>query len=187
MWDHRRMSVEPIDGRHLRSARSRAAVVDAMLDLLRERGVQPSAQEIADRAGVSLRTVFRHHDDMDSLLATALAQQVERVGHLFAPVEEMDVDAFVDQRAALFEEIGGVRRAGLRHDQVGVIQQGLADSHRRLRQQVTSAFGVEGTTLEAVDVATSWAAWDTLRRDQGLTVDEAKSVMTHIVTRLLEG
>jgi TetR/AcrR family transcriptional regulator of autoinduction and epiphytic fitness len=180
------MASEPIDGRHLRSARSRAAVVDAVLDLLRERGEQPSAQEIADRAGVSLRTVFRHHDDMDSLLATALAHQMERIGHLYAPVESMPVDEFVARRAFLFEEIGGVRRAGIRHDQVEVIREGLADSHRRLRAQVASAFGVEGTALEAIDAATSWAAWDTLRRDQELSVTDAKVVMAHTVARLLE-
>jgi TetR/AcrR family transcriptional regulator of autoinduction and epiphytic fitness len=181
------MSAEPVDGRHLRSARSRAAVVDAVLDLLRERGEQPSAQEIADRAGVSLRTVFRHHDDMDSLLATALAHQMERVGPLYAPLPPMPAAEFVDRRAMLFEGIAGVRRAGIRHDQVAVIREGLADSHRRLRAQVASAFGAEGTTLEAIDAATSWAAWDTLRRDQELSVADAKAVMTHMVTRLLEG
>jgi TetR/AcrR family transcriptional regulator of autoinduction and epiphytic fitness len=181
------MSVEPIDGRHLRSARSRAAVVEAMLDLLRERGEQPSAQEIADRAGVSLRTVFRHHDDMESLLATALEHQMKHVGHLFDPVSTMGVEEFVERRASLFEQIAGVRRAGLRYDGIAVIREGLDQSHRRLRDQVASAFGVEGTTLEAVDVATSWAAWDTLRRDQGLDVAAAKAVVVHTVTRLLEG
>lgn len=180
-------NVEPIDGRHLRSARSRAAVVDAVLDLLRERGEQPSAQEIADRAGVSLRTVFRHHDDMESLLATALAHQMERVGHLYADLDRMPVTPFVARRAALFEEIAGVRRAGIRHDEVAVIRQGLTESHDRLRAQAASAFGIDGLVLDAVDMATSWAAWDALRRDQGLSVEDASTVMVHVVTRLLEG
>lgn len=179
--------MEAVDGRHQRSARTREAVVDAMLDLLREREEQPSAQDIADRAGVSLRTVFRHHDDMDSLFATALEHQMERVGHLFEPLEPMEPAAFVERRATLFEEIAGVRRAGLRHDRHPVIQRGLADSRRNLRRQVVSAFAVEGVTLEAVDVATSWSAWDTLRRDQGLDVATARTVMTHTLVRLLDG
>lgn len=181
------MSAEPIDGRHLRSARSRAAVVDAMLDLLKERGEQPSAQEIADRAGVSLRTVFRHHDDMESLLATALEHQMTRIGHLFERLPPMGVDEFVDRRAALFEQIAGVRRAGVRYDGIRVVREGLEQSHELLRAQVASVFGVDGTALEAIDVATSWAAWDALRRDQRLAVDEAKAVVVHVVTRLLEG
>jgi AcrR family transcriptional regulator len=158
-----------------------------MLDLLRERGEQPSAQEIADRAGVSLRTVFRHHDDMESLLATALEHQMTRIGHLFEPLPAMDAASFVDQRAALFEQIAGVRRAGIRYDGIKVVREGLEESHRRLREQVESAFGVTGLTLEAVDMATSWAAWDALRRDQGLSVDDAKAVVVHAVTRLLGG
>lgn len=181
------MSAAPIDGRHQRSVRSRAAVVDAMLDLLRERGEQPSAQEIADRAGVSLRTVFRHHDDMETLLATALEHQMSRVRHYFAPVSAMTVEAFVDLRSELFEEIAGVRRAALRHDQTRVIQVGLADSHRSLRDQAAAAFAIEGMALDGVDMATSWGAWDTLRRDQGLEVEEAKAVMRHVVSRILGG
>lgn len=158
-----------------------------MLDLLRERGEQPSAQEIADRAGVSLRTVFRHHDDMESLLATALEHQMTRVGHLFDPLPAMDPAAFVDRRAALFEQIAGVRRAGIRYDGIKVIRQGLEQSHARLRAQVESAFGLRGMALDAVDMATSWSAWDALRRDQGLSVDDAKAVVVHTVTRLLGG
>lgn len=180
------MTAEPVDGRHERSARSRAAVVDAMLDLLREHEEQPSAQQIADRAGVSLRTVFRHHDDMESLLATAVEHQMNRVGHHFEPVVAMSVDEFVDQRTELFEEIAGVRRAAVRHDRIEVVRAGLEQSHRSLRSQAAAAFGIAGELLDAVDMATSWAAWDALRRDQGLAVQDAKAVVCTVLTRLLD-
>ena len=176
---------ESLDGRHARSARSRAAVVDALLDLLREGAEPPSAQEIADRAGVSLRTVFRLHDDMDSLFATALEHQMDRVGHRFEPLAPMSVEDFVAHRAALFEEIAGVRRAALRNDTHPVLQRGLADTVRKLRTQVETAFEVTGMTLEAIDAAASWAAWDSLRRSQGLSAARAKAVMEHTITALL--
>jgi len=178
--------VEQLDGRHQRSARSRAAVVEATLDLIRERGEQPSAQEIADRAGVSLRTVFRHHDDMDSLLATALAHQMQRVGHLFEPLAPMPVEQFVAHRRELFEDITNVRRAALVHANRTVVRNGLADAHRRLRAQLQSVFDVDGATLEALDATTSWATWDTLRRDQGLSADDAEAIVVHMIRRVLE-
>jgi AcrR family transcriptional regulator len=161
-------------------------VVDAALDLLRERGEQPSAQEIADRAGVSLRTVFRHYDDMDSLLATAIQRQVQRVGHLFQPMGPMDADAFVDLRAQLFEEISGARRAAMQNEGRPVVREGLAWAHRQLRSQVEAAFDVTGDLLEAVDAATSWWAWYALRFQQGLDVPEARRVMARTVARLLD-
>lgn len=160
-------------------------MVDAALDLLRERGVQPSAQEIADRAGVSLRTVFRHYDDMDSLLATAIERQVQRVGHLFQPLGPMDVASFVARRAELFEEISGARRAAMQNEARQIVRDGLAHAHRMLRVQVEGAFEISGITLDAVDAATSWWAWYALRFQQELSIEDASEVMAHTVGRLL--
>ena len=58
---------EVADGRRLRSSRSRAEIVRAMHALIGEGDVSPSAARVAEAAGVSLRTVFRHFTDMDSL------------------------------------------------------------------------------------------------------------------------
>src|SRR3954464_13078049 len=97
------MSDQAMDGRRLRSDRSRAAVVDALLTLYEEGNPQPGAAEIARRAGVSERSVFRHFEDLDSLAETAIEREIERVGSLFrAPSAEGPTDArvraLVDQR-----------------------------------------------------------------------------------------
>ncbi len=55
------------DGRRERSRSSRARIVQAMLDLVGGGHIAPSAAEVAEQAGVGLRSVFRHFDDMDSL------------------------------------------------------------------------------------------------------------------------
>ena len=52
------------DGRVQRGARNREAILDACLELIRERAALPTAQDVAVRAGVQVRTVFRHFDDM---------------------------------------------------------------------------------------------------------------------------
>ena len=156
-----------------------------MLDLLEETGAHPSAQEVADRAGVSLRTVFRHFDDVDSLLAVAVAHQIERVGRRFDPLGPVGVDAFVAHRAQLFEEISPIRRAALQRSEHPAIGEWLTESRRRLRAQVAGCFDVDGITLDALDAATSWSTWETLRREQGLSVARARAVMSHTVTSLL--
>jgi AcrR family transcriptional regulator len=60
-------SDEETDGRRRRSQDSRARIVAAMLELTRQGEVSPSATAVAERAGVGLRSVFRHFKDMESL------------------------------------------------------------------------------------------------------------------------
>lgn len=192
-------AAEDLDGRRQRAIRSREAVVDAVLDLLRELDEKPSAQAIADRAGVSLRTVFRLFDDIDTLLASAVAHQVERVRPLFDP---LDVDgsvadritALVTHRDTLFEQIAHVRRAALQRAEHGDIGAWLGLSRRLLREQATSLFGPELDALparerrvvvEALDVCVGFAAWNALRVEQGLDSATARATTAHLLTRLL--
>ena len=188
------------DGRHQRSARTREAVVEAWLAIMRETGAQPSAQSVAERAQISLRTVFRLFEDVDTLFASAVAHQVRRVGRLFAPMDTSGstaarIDALAAQRAELFEEIAPVRRLALsRHGHV-TIGEWLQRSHDELRAQLVALFTAElddlpderrRVVVEAIDAATGWPAWDTLRREQGLDVDSSVAVVVHTLTRLLE-
>ena len=57
------------DGRLQRSVRSRQIILDAIVSLVEEGNLVPTAQQVARRAGVGLRTVFRHFDDMEALFA----------------------------------------------------------------------------------------------------------------------
>ena len=77
---------EPVDGRRARRQRSRDLVVDALLDLLNAGVVRPTAQQVAERSGVSLRSIFRIFDDVETLHAAAAAEQLARVRHLFVDV-----------------------------------------------------------------------------------------------------
>ena len=192
---------EDLDGRRQRAVRSREAVVDAMLDLLRETGEQPSAQTIADRAGVSLRTVFRLFDDIDTLLSTAVAHQIDRVGPMFGSLEvtgplDRRIHALVVHRERLFEEIAPVRRAALHRTEHSLIREWLDESHGLLRGQLTALFADELQALparqrkllvESLNLATGFSAWNALQVEQGLDAATARAVVIHTITRLLEG
>ncbi len=66
------------DGRRARRDRNAEAVIDAVLGLLAEGEAFPSAQEVAQRSGVSLRSVFRYFDDLDAMAHAAITAFVER-------------------------------------------------------------------------------------------------------------
>ena len=56
------------DGRHQRSQRSREKILKAYWELMLKGDMSPSAAAIAEHAGVGLRSVFRHFEDLDALL-----------------------------------------------------------------------------------------------------------------------
>src|SRR5688572_25034848 len=76
----------PVDGRRARRHRSRDLAVDALLDLLNEGIARPTAQQVAERSGVSLRSIFRIFDDVQSLHMAASERQMSRVRHLFVDI-----------------------------------------------------------------------------------------------------
>ena len=57
------------DGRRLRSLTSQNIIVDALLVLVKKGILEPTAQQIADEAGISIRTVFRQIEDMETLFS----------------------------------------------------------------------------------------------------------------------
>ena len=62
------------DGRTLRSVKSQKLIVDAVIKLIREGNLEPTAQVVADKSGVGIRTVFRQFDDMENLLKSVDAE-----------------------------------------------------------------------------------------------------------------
>ena len=106
------------DGRTIRAERTRQALVDALLGLLDAGELSPTAAAIAQRAGVSDRSLFQHFPDREALFEAVARQQYERVMPTLRPVDASlplaeRIDQFTRQRARLYELIAGVRRAAL--------------------------------------------------------------------------
>ena len=70
---------EASDGRVRRGERSRDAIVQALFELIGAGATTPTAQQVAQRAGVGLRSVFRHFRDMESLFAEVDARLLREV------------------------------------------------------------------------------------------------------------
>ena len=57
-----------LDGRILRSQKSQNLILDAIIKLINNGNLYPTAQEVAKESGIAIRTVFRQFADMESLL-----------------------------------------------------------------------------------------------------------------------
>ena len=196
-----RAVTQTVDGRTARSARTRDAVVLAVLELVRAGNPRPTAKEIAARAGISLRSVYVHFDDLDDLFAAASERQTAAVAQLLYPVDAQHplrqrIDEVVGQRSAIWEELAPVRRAVLVWESSSpTLREGALRSTRRARRDLARVFATELTplhdadrriTLEALHLATSAPAWEVLRTECGLSVDAAARVVGTTITAVLE-
>jgi len=189
------------DGRRLRRALNREAVVDALLDLYAEGNLRPSTDEIAERAGISPRSLFRYFEDADDLAGEAVARQQARVLPVL-PVEATPDDPFPDrvaalvgQRLRLFATLGKAAHVSrLRAPFQPRLAEGLAQGRRFLRGQVQTLFARElaglddhraDAALAAADALTSYETYQLLTEDRSFGVDEVRSVLTISLTALL--
>ena len=62
------------DGRIDRRLRNREAVIEATIKMFIEGEVIPAMDDVAERAGVSLRSVYRYFATRDELIRAALEQ-----------------------------------------------------------------------------------------------------------------
>ncbi len=189
------------DGRRLRRAVNREAVVDALLDLYEEGNLRPGTDEIAERAGISPRSLFRYFEDTDDLTGEAVTRQLARA----LPLVHLDVDAaapfedrvraLVEQRFRLFGAVGQAAHVSrLRAPFQPRLAETLAESRRFLRSQLRTLFSDElGSmgderaewALAAADVLATFESYQLLITDQGFSVAEAKHVVDRALAVLL--
>jgi AcrR family transcriptional regulator len=184
------------DGRVVRGARNREAIADALLELYDEGALRPSVHDVAERAGVSARSVHNHFVDMEALRAEVADRQWSRVEHLAEPPSaglplDERITLLVERRSALFEAVTPVRRAALlsAHESPTIARR-LARLGRMLRAQLGTLFAgelapVDNTVLDAVDLCASWDTWDRLRTQQRLSITAAKRVVDAMLHALL--
>jgi AcrR family transcriptional regulator len=186
------------DGRAERAERTRDAVVEAMLDLIEDGDLRPTAPRIAERAGVSVRTVWQHFDDLETLLVEAGRRDLEIAATYVVPIDpalptQARIDALVAQRVRMYEDMAPPWRAARLHAPFSAQIRTNRDTLMELaRDQVREIFAAElavadapDTLLDALHAATSWAAWESLRDDVHLDVDRAKQALRLWLSKLL--
>jgi TetR/AcrR family transcriptional regulator, regulator of autoinduction and epiphytic fitness len=193
-------AAEKIDGRTARARRTREAIVDAALALLDAGNLRPSAEDVAERAGVSPRSIFQHFGDREALNRAVAMRQTERVSRLVEHLPDTGpfdarLDAFVDQRARVLEFITPVRRSALLNEPFSTHSRDGIQAFRAFkRAEAERVFAIElhacpaaerDELRSALGAATDWSTWEALRSHQELSVDDARAVMRRTIVALL--
>ena len=164
-----------IDGRRLRSERTRQLIVEAYLALLREGNRNPTAAQTAERAGYSVRSVFERFPDLQALRIMATDYSLSQAAAL-APARHLDGDRATRIRSQVETRAGTCERGLLLWRMLLVFQQDSDELKARVRlardrtiarmeQMYARELDVLGTAdrrhlliaLEALTDSESWA------------------------------
>lgn len=170
-----------VDGRRERSKRTRAAIVAALTQLLDEGRIEPTAADVAARAGVAVRSIAQHFATREELLLAVAAHHSERLGHDGAEVDggtafEQRLDRFVAARARELEESRAMRgAAAVVQARSPAVAHALQRVAERRREEAARIFAAEiarakdpKATERTVALLTSGRAWDALRTEMRL-------------------
>ncbi|WP_432828995.1 TetR/AcrR family transcriptional regulator [Dactylosporangium sp. CA-092794] len=188
-----------VDGRTLRAERTRQAITDAHLALLEEGDLRPTAERIAERAGVSLRALWSNFKDTEGLFAAAGERLMQRQLAEFRAVPPQlplpeRIERYCAQRARMLEIIAPATRAARIREpfspQLRKNRQWYLDVDR---QEIETLFAAElagagpnrGEILDALSAAATFSGWSVWRDDLGLDVPAATAVLRRVVSALL--
>lgn len=197
-------AVSSLDGRRARRLTNRDAVLDALLELFASGVLTPSAAAIAERAGVSERSIFRYFDDLGDLVQAAVERFTERHAEDFAIDVDPDLTraqrilAVADRIAYQRQVLGGIAIvARARAPFQPIIADVLARRRRFTRDELARVFAPEldpldnrtrVMTLIALDAACSFESQSLVNAAVAETAGiTAHQVLVHTLTRLLAG
>ena len=190
----------PADGRAARALRTREAIVEACIALVEDGDLRPTAPRIAQRAGVSVRSVFQHFDDLPSLHIAVTESIAERMAALVAPIDaalplDDRIARFVEQRSNLLEAMMPFRvAAGVHGPFAPEIRRAMRAGSAFLRAEVEQVFApelarvtatVRAEVTEALATVSSGATWETLRSEWDDDPARARVVLNRLVQAVL--
>jgi AcrR family transcriptional regulator len=181
------------DRRVERANRTRDNVVDALLALIDEGNLRPTAREIAARANVSLRSLYVHFDDVDALFHAAALRHKVRLDEALPELVtsgtfEERLKAFVERRSIAYELGRRVNHAALLAEPFSPAMRSIiSNAWQTAITSLEKAFAAELTGRQsarkraALDVMTGGGTWESLRHHHNLSVDEAAEVVCDMV------
>ncbi len=191
-----------IDGRRLRSERTKQLIIEAYLALLREnpQTPTPTAAEIAVRAGYSVRSVFERFPDLHTLRVAAADYGLAHAAAL-APARDTDGDrptrikSHVETRAGTCERGVALWRAlTFNIDENDALKVRLRVARERTIDRMEIMYGPELSTLSAIErrnlliaieAVTDIESWARLRDTYGLSFAEGCAVWILAMDRML--
>ena len=189
------------DGRSARRDRGRIAALDAAVELFEEENLEPTLEQIAQRAGLSTRSVYRYFHDREDLVRAVIAHRQMQVLPLFQieALGEGDLairlELFVRSRLRLHEAIGATARAmTIKSSSDPMIREQVDFRKSMLLGQIESQFAREFSTMSdhdrrvsshSIDALTQFESLDRYRVDLGFTIEETHELIVPAIHSLL--
>lgn len=182
------------DGRRQRSQASREKLIEAMLELIREGRIVPGAEAVAARAGLGLRTVFRHFADMESLNAELAARLAHEYAYWLEPFTATDwrgqLTEMMARRLETYERLMPFKRSADVHRHRSPTMQRnhaalLTTMRDRLMAILPPVLASDPARRESIDLLLSFETWQRLRLDQHLSPDAARAVVAGTIEMLI--
>ena len=175
---------------------TRDLILEALADLIAEGYLAEfSTQDVADRAGVSLRTVYRHFADREALLDGLIAWGQERLraaGGMDLPVSADDIAALVRVKFAVLERFPSLMVAAAKLDSAtGVETEMAARSLQAIRSTLAElTAGMDPKLAEAavwmIRIIWSHKTWAVLHEEAGLDAANAGAAAAWAIEVLIE-
>jgi AcrR family transcriptional regulator len=189
-----------IDGRRLRSARTKQLIIEAYLALLRESPQIPTAASIAERAGYSVRSVFERFPDLHALRVAATDYAftqgtAQAVARDFSGDRQTRIRSHVQTRAWICEQWLPLWRAlNANQGDSGELKTRIQLIRQAILKRIELMYQAELSTLEetdrrqtmiAIESLIDFESWARMRDFSGLSVEEASEVWVSAIDRLL--
>ena len=191
----------PEGGRSHPPSERRARALDAFIDLVLERNAHPRPEEVAERAEVSIASLYRYFTDLDELRRDAVRRLVERYPDLFRISKiggggrQDRIISFTASRLALHETLHPLEllaRATSRTDasarrHVDDVRSVMADQIRRhfdAELRTLTPTRIEDT-VATIAALTSVETWEQFRRSHGRTAAQTRRAWIDAIDRIL--
>ena len=190
-------NVASSDGRIARGERTRSLIADSLYELLADGAENPSGRDIAERANVSLRSVFQHFDDIEAVYSELITRQHERVAPFLEPINKdiplnERVEIFIENRDSMFALAAPLRRSmgtyrGIKTSHT--IRRAMTYLHRAQRDQIAQSFepelnGNEQLLLQ-LEVCLSFETWNQFTSQHGLSRAATRGHLHNLVMTML--
>ena len=189
-----------VDGRRLRSERTRRLIVEAYMALVRENAQMPTAVQIAERAGYSVRSIFERFPDLTAL-RVAVTDYAIAEARANGALRDLDADRMtriksqVHQRGQTCERWLPMWRilssdASVSPDlaqRIAMIQQLIVMRMEMMfkPELATVPEGDRRKIMLALEALTAFESWARMRELHGLSVEQASAVWVRTIDRLL--
>jgi len=189
-----------VDGRRLRSERTRQLIIEAYMALVRESSQVPTAVQIAERAGYSVRSIFERFPDMHAL-RVAVTDHAIAEGRNQGVLRDVDSDRMTRIRSHVEQRGHGCERwlplwrvLATQNEESPELKKRIRMIRDLVRLRLELMFQPELTgtaeplrrhTVIALETLTDFENWGRMREFYGLDFEQAALVWIRAIDQLL--